>query len=148
MPPRRPVGILMGVNVRTRRALAFEPNSALRQLLVEALGELGFEVIASEGRTEALQSLSRDPDFDLVMVDLVDRAAAGEAFVSALAALSDAASIPLIFMTDGGSPAALPRRAVCLAKPFDLDELLAAVRASMRAGAEAARAPRDAHDDA
>lgn len=123
---------LRRVDTEKRRALVLEPNDALRQVLAEALRELGFEVFASEARKQGLlQFLLSHPDVDLVMVDLVDSAADGEPFGSSLAALAEAASIPLIWMTDGTRPRTFAPGAVCLAKPFDLEELLAAVRASM-----------------
>ncbi len=119
--------------MRTRRprALLLEGEHALRHVLTEVLDELGFEVLASDGRKAALAELLRHPDVELAVVDLVDAAAEGEAVVSFLRDVPETASVPLIVMTDGAWAAA-PSRAVRLAKPFGLDQLVSAVRSCER----------------
>lgn len=147
VPAGRPVVIVKGVMARNRHALVLEPDSALRRVLVEVLGDLGFAVIASEERTQVLHLLSRGPDFDLAVIDLVEGAAGMEEFVSTVVALSEATSMPLILMTDGEPPPVSAGNAVCLAKPFDLEELLGAVRASIVPGGARSSASRIARDE-
>ncbi len=119
------------VRSRRPRALLLEGENALRHALTDALDELGFDVLASEDRKAALAELLRHPDVELAVVDLVDAAADGEAVVSFLRDVPETASVPLIVMTDGAWAAA-PSRAVRLAKPFGLDQLISAVRSCER----------------
>jgi CheY-like chemotaxis protein len=122
---------LNGVRTDLPRALLLEREEALRHVLTEVLRDLGFDVLACGGRRQALTSLLRHPDVELVVVDLVDATADGEAVVTFLADLPETASIPLLVMTDGEHATAAPR-AVQLAKPFGLEEFVSAVRSSTR----------------
>ncbi len=133
---------MKGVRSRPPRALLLEREEALREVLAEVLRDLGFEVLASEGRKQALALLLEYPGVDLAVVDLVDEPAGGEALVALLGELPPTASLPLIVMTDG-EHATAPTRAIQLAKPFGLEELVSAVRSSF-GGAEQPSGRRDA----
>src|SRR5690242_6456620 len=93
-----------GVGSPRARVLLVERNGALRQVLVEALEELGFDVVAAGGRKQALDALLSDDDPDLLLVDLVDDAAGGERLLSFVDDHEHLAAIPVIAMTDGAEP--------------------------------------------
>jgi CheY-like chemotaxis protein len=130
------------------RALLLEREDALRQVLEEVLTDLGFDVLACGARRQALTALLSHPDVELVVVDLVDATAGGEAVVALVGDLPETASIPLVVMTDG-EHATAASRAVQLAKPFGLEELVSAVRSSTRRdGTPSARRDVDERDGA
>jgi DNA-binding response OmpR family regulator len=123
---------LRAVSPLRPRVLLLERHAGLRQLFEEALGELGFEVVPTEERGQALVALLAGVSVDLFVVDLVDRAAGGEGFVALLANEEVTARTPVIVMTDD-ERVVVPERALRLVKPFGLDELSFAVREAMSA---------------
>jgi DNA-binding NtrC family response regulator len=140
-----PLTTVSGVNTRRQaRALLLEGNSAVREIVSEALSELGFDVVAAEARRDALDHLLDDPDPDMIVIDLVGDAAGGEAFLSFVAEHQELASIPLIVMTDGAEPPRTAAQAVALVKPFDADALARAVRQAMAGRATPAESPHPA----
>jgi CheY-like chemotaxis protein len=108
-----------------------ERNTALRQLLGEALADLGFEVVPVAARKQALDHLLDAPDPDLLLVDVVDEAGGGEALLSFVAEQPELASIPIVVLTDGAEPEASQPHAVRLAKPFGVDALGTAVHEAL-----------------
>jgi CheY-like chemotaxis protein len=107
--------------------MLLEGNAAVRQIVGEALGDLGFEVLPVETRRQALDHLLDDPDPDLLLVDVVDDSAGGEALLAFVAEQPELARIPLIVMTDGAGPVGVAAHAIHLAKPFDVEALGTAV---------------------
>jgi CheY-like chemotaxis protein len=117
-----------------------ERNGALRQVLVEALDELGFDVVAAGSRKQALDALLHADDPDLLLVDLVDDAAGGERLLSFVGEHEQLAAIPVIVMTDGAEPVEHAAADV-LVKPFGIEELRAAALGALGAAGGAAEPP-------
>ncbi len=111
--------------------MLLEGNAALSEILAEALSEIGFEVVVAEACKEALDHLLEEPDPDLLVIDLVDEAAGGEALLSFVADQPELARIPRVIMTDGGEPLPSAAHAAHLVKPFYIDALAIAVRDAM-----------------
>jgi DNA-binding NtrC family response regulator len=133
---------LKGVGTRRQpRVMLLEGSAALREILGEALSELGFEVRPAEARRQALEHLLDDPDPDLLVVDVVDETTEGEALLSFVVDQPELARIPFIVMTDGSEPTGPAAHAVRLAKPFDLDALRLAVLEAMTHRAERSSGP-------
>jgi len=118
----------MDVDDRHLRALLIERNSALRQVFTEALLELDFEVTAVEGRKDALDAVLRAfSGLDVFVVDLVDPASEGGAFLALLAGQPATFGVPVVVMTDGSGASGVPEQAASLVKPFGFEELRAAI---------------------
>ena len=111
--------------------LLLEPDVALRQVLTEALAELGLEVLPVEARKQALELLLADPDLDLMLVDLVGESAGGKPLLSFVDEQPELAAIPVVVMTDGVAPMSVPPDAASIVKPFGIDALRAAVFEAM-----------------
>jgi DNA-binding NtrC family response regulator len=106
-------------------------NAAVRQIVGEARMDLGFHVPPAETRRQALDQLLDAPDTDLLLVDVLDDAAGGEALLAFVADQPELARIPLIVMTDGAAPMGVAAHAIQLAKPFDVEALGTAVLDAM-----------------
>ena len=117
-----------------RRILVVEDEPAVAMVLLDLLGDEGYAVAhAPDGATGLRMVGERRPE--LILLDLTLPRMTGEEFVRQLRAGEDqAAAVPIILVTGahGGVDAAGQLGAVAaLRKPFDLDELLATVRAAL-----------------
>ncbi len=126
------------------RILVAEDDVRLAGLLEESLGEAGWQVdVVYDGRS-AHQRLLTDAGFDVALLDWMLPGMDG---VTAARQLRDlGVTIPILMLTargdvrdridglDAGADDYLP-------KPFDLDELLARLRALYRRGSSAGQAP-------
>ena len=135
------------VTSRVPRVVLLERNSGLRDILAEALGDLGFEVSSGSSRWEALELLLENPDPDLLVLDLVDEASGGRALLAFLAEQPETARIPVVIMTEGAAPRGERARGVSLVKPFGIEELLAATHQAM-SGVAPPPHPGERHDPA
>lgn len=110
-----------------RRVLVVEDHPALRGLLETALAEEGFVVVAAADGAAALAALP-DADPCVILLDLHMPVLDGDGFARAYHAQprADAAIIAMSAAPVAGSLAAI-RPAAVVAKPYDLDQLLAAV---------------------
>jgi len=111
------------------RVLVVEGDVDTREVLAELLSEEGFEVWAFGDGLSVLGHLTRDPEVDLLVVDMHLPGLGGSALLEAIAGLSPRlAAIPSVAIT--GDPR-LPRseRAVAtLLKPFDFRRLLSTIK--------------------
>lgn len=116
------------------RILLAEDDAAMRTLLVEALEEEGYEVVEAEDGYDLLERIGDawlSDGYDLVLSDIRMPGCSG---LQALEALREQDwSTPILFMTAFGSPRAHGEAqrlgAAILDKPFDVEELLARVKA-------------------
>jgi DNA-binding response OmpR family regulator len=114
-----------------KRILVVEDNSDLRWLLIDALGDAGFEVHAVSNGAEALD-LAETWTPDAIILDVMMPIMDGATFLRERREAASLASIPVLVLTAHpfhrrvleGLDATLVLR-----KPYDLDELLAAVDA-------------------
>jgi CheY-like chemotaxis protein len=114
------------------RILLVEDDPALRATLAEVLEERGYEVACAGNGRQALDALIRAPAPSAILLDLAMPVMDGWAFRSAQQRDPRLADIPTIVLSaslgvdgrrfDGPAPVAT------LAKPFDLNRLLDALR--------------------
>jgi two-component system, chemotaxis family, chemotaxis protein CheY len=114
------------------RVLVIEDEPDLRDIAKIVLEEDGFEVLtASDGKVGLEQALSWKPD--VVLLDMGLPVMSGEEFVEAMRAQMTEPPL-LIVMSAAGT---ISERAArlgaigCVAKPFELDDLSAAVRQAL-----------------
>jgi CheY-like chemotaxis protein len=112
------------------RILVVDDEPSLRQLMAEVLADAGYDVRASENGAEALAML-RDVRPDVVVVDLMMPVLDGWAFIEKCrdARRGDVAIVSVsAAMTDRTAERLRGSGVrVCLAKPFDIGELVGAV---------------------
>lgn len=111
--------------------LIVEDNDDLRSLLKDVLDDAGFEVAAVDNGAEALE-MAGGWRPDAIVLDLMMPVMDGAAFLRARRQVPGLASVPVLVLTahpyhyrvlDGLDPTAVLR------KPYDVDELIAAVQA-------------------
>jgi DNA-binding NtrC family response regulator len=119
--------------------LVVDDEPTMRQLLSVALGEEGFVVTTAVNGREALVAILADPPL-LVLLDLQMPLMNGAELLDALH--SAQVSVPVVLLSAGGQVQAEAVRhhaAGYLAKPFDLDALLALVLDQLATAAADAR---------
>jgi CheY-like chemotaxis protein len=111
------------------RILVVEDDAGIRDSVEECLATEGHDIASVANGAEALEWLAREPAPDLVVLDLVMPVMNGAELIARLRADPRLAAVPVVLMTAAmsGSARALPQADTVLAKPFDLDALLAAV---------------------
>jgi CheY-like chemotaxis protein len=110
-----------------RLVLVVEDDEDTRGALAELLADEGYSVSeASNGATALRRMQSQTPD--LVLLDLGLPELHGEDLLRRKAADPALAAIPVIVLTGAMRPRALPGVSAMLAKPFDVEEILALVR--------------------
>lgn len=108
--------------------LLVEDDAAIRETVSECLSSEGYRVDAAEHGADALARLTRGERPALVLLDLVMPVMNGAELVARVRAEPALAGLPVLLMTAAiTAPAALPQVDATLVKPFDLDDLLAAV---------------------
>jgi CheY-like chemotaxis protein/anti-sigma regulatory factor (Ser/Thr protein kinase) len=125
--PRRASGVLERGDPRGKRILVVDDDPPMRDLLATALGLAGATVVTAENAAEAMNV---EGPFDLALIDLGLGDLRGDRLLAELrrrgtvtrAALVSGASIPPGGSIPGSTPDAWLR------KPFEIDDLLTAVR--------------------
>src|SRR5262245_47941968 len=118
------------------RVLILEPESQRAHPLEERLRRVGYSVEIAAEPGLALAGLGVQPGYDLAVIDVAPLARDGLATVRAVRARDP--RVPLLLIT--GPDVAERIRGLdlgaddCLASPFDVEELLARMRALLRRG--------------
>jgi DNA-binding response OmpR family regulator len=116
------------------RILIVDDDPAIRGLLVELLTDEGYQTLQASDGLEAIER-ARASSPSLVLMDLMLPVLDGAAATRTLKSEASTARIPIIAMSAGANlrqqADILPADGV-LAKPFDLDELLAEVAIQLR----------------
>lgn len=109
--------------------LLVEDDVAIRETVSECLSSEGYRVAAAEHGADALARLTGGERPALVLLDLVMPVMNGAELVARVRAEPSLAGLPVVLMTAAISvpTEALPQVDATLVKPFDLDDLLAAV---------------------
>jgi len=110
------------------RVLIVEDDDDLRSLIGAALADAGYAAVETDDGSAALAACEeRDPE--VVLLDLSLPRVGGQAFADAYRRGMGRAKIIVMTGADrGGEESARMHAAVFLSKPFDLDQLLDAVR--------------------
>jgi two-component system, sensor histidine kinase and response regulator len=119
----------------TSRLLVIDDDVVFRTVLVDTLREESYDVDSAGDGTAGL-ARARENAPDLVLCDIVMAGLDGFGFLSALRQEPATATIPVIFLTGIGEPAALRKGMELgaddyLSKPVSRSELLQAVRARL-----------------
>jgi CheY-like chemotaxis protein len=123
---------------RHRKVLLVDDNVDVRESLRDLLEAAGFEVAVVDGGASALDYLQQRGGAgapDVILLDFAMPGMTGAELQATLARRPALARIPVVFVTaDTHAPAtAAASDCVCLGKPLDLDDLLAALDRQMRA---------------
>lgn len=110
------------------RVLIVEDDDDLRSLIGSALGDAGYAAVeAADGAAALAACEERDPD--VVLLDLSLPRLGGQAFADAYRRGTGRAKIIVMSGADrGGETSARLHAAIFLSKPFDLEQLLVAVK--------------------
>jgi two-component system response regulator MprA len=126
-----------------RRVLLIEDDATIRHVVAEVLADVGFAVREAADGLAALEQLAAWRP-DVIVLDLMMPGLDGRAFRAEQRARGLAAEAPLVVLSASRyaveAGAELGAAAV-VAKPFDLDDLLAAIGPAIRAGPNAAASP-------
>ncbi|TCP44138.1 ATP-binding protein [Rhodovulum marinum] len=119
----------------TTRILLAEDRVAVKEVLVGILEKAGYQVVAVTSGDAALAVFQQDPDFDLVVTDIVmPGTLQGTGLAKALRAMRP--DLPVVFMSGYAAEATvhgngLRPEDIRLMKPVPKDDLLAAVRRAL-----------------
>jgi two-component system, OmpR family, response regulator CpxR len=115
-----------GEEVRTPRrpsVLVVDDDDSIREVLAEVLRDEGYEVACAANGEQALGELRRHGHPDLMLLDLMMPVLSGWEVLELLQASPDLSQIPVVVVSAMSAPGACEH----LAKPIDLDRLLATV---------------------
>ena len=114
--------------------LVVDDDTAIRTLLADALDGEGYEVVTAINGADALAKLATlQPD--AIVLDLMMPVMDGRAFLAARRQDPRQAAIPVLVLSaahDLGTVAPELGARACMAKPFDLDVLLAVIERLVR----------------
>jgi CheY-like chemotaxis protein len=131
--------------VEPRTVLVADDDEVLRTLIAELLGgDLGVRVVGVPDGYQAILAVQQEPP-DLILLDLRMPRVDGYGVLRWLQSRRTTAEIPVLALTASNeSDLDQARTRGCrgaLAKPFDIEELLAAVRAALASTAAPGRLP-------
>jgi signal transduction histidine kinase/ActR/RegA family two-component response regulator len=114
--------------------LVVEDEDRVRTMTVEALRDLGYDVIAASGSQQALDELSSIPHLHLIVTDVVMPGMNGPALADHIMALRP--SVKVLYTTGYArnavlSEGVLDREVGILPKPFTIDQLTLKVRQAL-----------------
>ena len=125
-----PIAVPMGAR-SGETVLVVEDEERVRNYSIEALRELGYEVIGARDGPEALRLIEAGPPVSLLFSDVVMPEMTGRELAERARARVPGLKV---LLTSGYAPeTARVAGETILAKPFDLDRLAAAVRAALDA---------------
>ena len=119
---------------RNWTVLVAEDDTDVRSLTAEALSECGYRVVVAENGADALDQLSREPDINVLLTDVVMPVMDGRKLADAAHKLRP--NLPVVFMT-GYTPNAIVHNGTLdpgvhlLTKPFTLRQLADKVQAAL-----------------
>jgi DNA-binding response OmpR family regulator len=115
-----------------KQILIVEDEPIIRKLLQIKLSSNGYEVILTENGEKGLKALEYITP-DLVIIDIKMPVMSGLDLLKQMRSNSKLENVPVLFITGGidEKKIAESMNIPCLAKPFDLDEVLKLVRVSL-----------------
>jgi len=130
-------GGITAAEMPSATVLLVEDNDGIRDSVAECLASEGYAVCPVANGAEALVALRTTERPSVILVDLVMPVMDGAELIEALRADASWRTIPVVLMTAAASTDALPPADGILEKPFELDDLLAAVERHARPAAAA-----------
>jgi CheY-like chemotaxis protein len=118
-----------GVMADAKRVLVVDDEAPIRSLIADALEFEGYEPVTATDGADALAKVDTMRP-DAIVLDLMMPVMDGRTFLAACRRLPRCADIPVLVVSashDLGAKAQELGARACLAKPFDLDVLLAVV---------------------
>lgn len=117
-----------------KRILVVDDEQGIRNLVRDVLQDEGYEVaVASDGRQAVTEAAQHVPD--LVILDVMMPDITGEDVVLQMDAYDELRETPVVLMSAAVAPPSrleTERETVFLAKPFELDQLVAVVHEMLR----------------
>ena len=115
--------------------LVAEDESMVRRVVVRVLERAGYRVLESGSGLEAIEVFEAHPEVDLLLLDVVMPTLSGPEALERMRAIRP--GVPAVFSSgysDGGRFAhAIPEGTTMVAKPFEADALLGAIREALDA---------------
>jgi CheY-like chemotaxis protein len=108
---------------RRPNVLVVDDDDAIREVIAEVLRDEGYEVAVAGNGEQALTELRKERHPDLVLLDLMMPVMSGWEVLELIQASADLSRIPIVVVSAMTAPGACEH----LAKPIDLDRLLATV---------------------
>ena len=110
--------------------LVVDDDPDIREAVQDILSFEGYQVVQADNGREALELLGREPRLRpcIILLDLMMPVMDGEELVGHLQKVPALATLPVILVTASGR-GMFPGVKAIIKKPFDMDELLAAVAA-------------------
>jgi CheY-like chemotaxis protein len=116
------------------KVMVVDDEAAIRDLLSTVLTDEGYEVTTAAGGHEALERAPSERP-DVMLVDLMMPGLDGRQLVRRMRELPVMAGVPTVMMSAAVRTMTLQEGVVdFLAKPFDLEELLEAIRKALPSG--------------
>lgn len=114
----------------SRKMLFIEDETALRELVAEAMEDMGFEVTAMANGADGLAAMEGDTRYDLIVSDvMMPGGVSGIELAERAASLQPQARMLLVSGLPKGQLPQLPERVAFLQKPYRLAQLLQALPA-------------------
>nr|WP_246357267.1 response regulator [Pyxidicoccus fallax] len=113
--------------------MVVDDDPDIREAVQDILSFEGYSVVQADNGREALELLNRQPPVRpcIILLDLMMPVMDGEEFVGHLQKQAELAALPVILVTASGR-GTFPGIKAIIKKPFEMDELLAAVAAHCR----------------
>ncbi len=112
---------------RSKRILIVDDDEGIRYMLKLALDLDGYDVYTAENGRQALEILSADSAFCLVLLDLMMPVMNGWEFIEELRAKGVSRSIPVVIITAYPNQGKLALAQGILSKPIQLEDLSSCV---------------------
>lgn len=116
------------------KILVADDEPLLLRIIVDALTDEGYEVVAARDGREAVELAVREEP-DLLLMDVMMPRLDGREAVRHLRALQDPPAVPMVLMSAGVSVSRIEQGITFLPKPFDLDRLLGLIARLLGNGA-------------
>lgn len=131
-----------------RRVLVVDDDDTIRQLVATCLEDEGWRVATAANGAQALSQM-RAATYDIVLLDLMMPVLDGWSVLDQRRADLDLKAVPVVVMSAGGR-IALDRAQLlgadgCIAKPFELDEVIALLERVRRRGPKLSEIERSGH---
>lgn len=110
------------------RILIIDDEPAIAMVLKEFLSDEGYEIIVASNGLTGLQILKEEPPPEIILMDLLMPEIGGREIISAIRAIPELATIPIILLTGAmPNPSDFPPEGSyqeIINKPFEIEDLI------------------------